>query len=74
MTAKPPRSSTETLLNNNYDGAASSYGSSKVQSYVRVDADRVGAISGRKELGRDVFLVPGDLALGNVGAKFGQRD
>ena len=67
MTAKPPKSSTSALLSNNYDGAAQSYGKDKVQSYVRVDADRVGAISGRRKLGRDVFVVPGDLDLEGTG-------
>jgi hypothetical protein len=73
MTAKPPRSSDSALLGNNYDGAASSMGSSKVQSFVRVEADKVGAISGRATLGRDVFVVPGDVALGSASAKLGYR-
>jgi len=73
MTAKPPRSSDSALLLNNYDGAGSSMGSSKVRSYVRVDADKVRARSGREELhGRDVFVVPGDVTLGKS-AKLGHR-
>ena len=48
-------------------------GSSKVRSYVRVDADKVRARSGREELhGRDVFVVPGDVTLGKS-AKLGHR-
>lgn len=74
MTAKPPRSSDSALLLNNYDGAASSVGSSKVRSYVRVDADKiVGAVNGRDRLGRDVFVVPGDVKLGSASAKLGYR-
>merc|ERR1712050_240691 len=74
MTAKPPRSSTATLLRNNYDSAAFSYNSSKVQGYVRVDADKVVAVNGRKELGgRDVFVVPGDVDLPHANAKIGYR-
>lgn len=73
MTAKPPKSSTESLLSNNYDGAASSHGAGKVGSYVRVDADRVNAVSGRDTLGRDVFVVPGNVNLSRSGARFGER-
>lgn len=73
MTAKPPKSSTSSLLSNNYDGASSSYGSSKVESYVRVDADRVNAVSGRDALGRDVFVVPGDVKLSRSGGHIGER-
>ena len=74
MTAKPPRTGTGNLLSNNYDGAASSYGSNKVQGYVRVDADKVGAVSGRSTLGRDVFVVPGNgVKLSQANAKLGYR-
>ena len=73
MTAKPPRSSDSALLHNNYDGAASSVGSSKVRSFVRVDADKVGAVNGRDSLGRDVFVVPGGVNLGKSSAKLGYR-
>ena len=73
MTAKPPRSSDSALLHNNYDGAASSVRSSKVQSYVRVDADKVNAFNGRDQLGRDVFVVPGDVHLAKSSAKLGHR-
>ena len=31
--------------------------------FVRVDADKVNYRSGRSELGRDVFVVPGDVSL-----------
>ena len=73
LTAKPPRSSSASLLDNNYDCAASSVQPSKVDAYVRVDADRVGARSGRDALGRDVFVVPGDLHLASAGASIGRR-
>ena len=73
MTAKPPRSSTASLLNNNYDGAAAHVDRSKVDAYVRVDNDRVGAISGRDQLGRDVFVARGDLELSSAGASVGLR-
>ena len=73
MTAKPPHSSASALLRNNYDGAASSVGSSKVRSYVRVDADKVSAVNGRDSLGRDVFVVPGGVNLGESSAKLGHR-
>ena len=74
MTAKPPRSSSSALLNNNYDGAASQYGSNKVDCFVRVDADKVGAVSGRDTLGRDVFVVPGrGVDLSKANAQIGYR-
>jgi hypothetical protein len=71
LTAKPPRTSTNNLLDNNYAGAAGTRGADKVQSYVRVDADRVaGAVdNGRGSLGRDVFVHRGDLNLSAAGAK-----
>jgi hypothetical protein len=74
FTAKTPRSSSSTLLSNNY-GASSSYDASRVSSYVRVDADRLDYRSGRNELGRNVFVVPGDVELCKVGAhtRFGNR-
>ena len=75
FTAKPPRASSETLLRNNYDGAADGVRPSRVESYVRVDADRVGAESGRDRLGRDVWVVPGvdGVRLHGTGATFGHR-
>ena len=73
FTAKPPRSSTANLLSNNYDGAATSHGRSQVESYVRVDADRVNYRSGRSDLGRDVFVVPGDVKLSKASAYLGDR-
>ena len=72
MTAKPPRSSTDALLQNNYASAASKH-SGKVGAYVRVDADRVGATMGDLPGGRNVHMAPGDLNLHNTGAKFGYR-
>ena len=73
FTAKPPRSSTNSLLNNNYDGAAGAYGSSHVESYVRVDADKVNYKSGRSDLNRDVFVVPGNVNLNKAGGTTGHR-
>jgi len=75
FTSKPPNSSNATLMNNNYDSAASSVSARKVQSYVRVDADKVNAVSGKGYLGRDVYVVPTDrpLDLHNRGATGGYR-
>ena len=49
------------------------FGRDRVESFVRVDADRVKYRSGRDELGRDVFVVPGDVNLRKAGAKLGDR-
>ena len=73
FTAKPPRSSSSSLLANNYDGAAPHTSSSRVESYVRVDASKVDYTSGRDRLGRDVFVVPGDVKLRKAGAYLGDR-
>ena len=73
FTAKPPRSSSSALLHNNYDGGASAHTDSKVGAYVRVEADRVNYQNGRADLGRDVFVVPGDVSLSQAGAKLGVR-
>ena len=70
FTAKPPRSSTGGLLQNNYNGGGDA---SRVEGYVRVDTDRVNARSGRDELGRDVFVVPGGVNLSKANAKLGYR-
>mmetsp|Transcript_93196 Transcript_93196/g.240841 ORF Transcript_93196/g.240841 Transcript_93196/m.240841 type:complete len:187 (+) Transcript_93196:68-628(+) len=68
LTAKPPRSSTESLLKNNYDSGAHAVDASRVEAYVRVDAERVRAVSGRADLGRDVWVVPGkQLGLARAG-------
>jgi hypothetical protein len=73
FTAKQPRSSTSGLLTNNY-GHAQGRDASKVAGYVRVDADRVSAKSGRDALGRDVWCVPGDgVDLRAAGATYGRR-
>mmetsp|Transcript_5238 Transcript_5238/g.12747 ORF Transcript_5238/g.12747 Transcript_5238/m.12747 type:complete len:181 (-) Transcript_5238:44-586(-) len=75
LTAKAPRASSQSLLSNNYAAGASARGASKVESYVRVDADRVRSnlTNGRDALGRDVFLHKGDLDLGAAGGKVGKR-
>jgi hypothetical protein len=73
FTAKPPRTSSDQLLSNNYDGASSSYDMSRVESYVRVDADRLPHRSGREDLGRDVFVVPGSVKLSSAGGVVGHR-
>lgn len=72
FTAKPPRSSTGALLENNY-GSQSWAKSEKTQGYVRVDADKVDAKSGRDQLGRDVRVVEGDVSLASSGSKTGHR-
>ena len=73
FTAKAPRSSSASLLANNYEGAASSYGGSHVEAYVRVDAHKVKARSGRDTLGRDVFVVPGNVRLDKANTKVARR-
>ena len=62
-------------MNNNYDGAAPFVDPGKVQSYIRVDADKVHAKNGKDELGRDVFVVPTNrpLNLSGKGAVGGFR-
>lgn len=72
-TAKRPVSSTAALLRNNY-GNASISDRHRVEAYVRLDADKVAARSGRDQLGRDVHVVAGgDLSLAGVDARFGRR-
>ncbi|KAJ8613106.1 hypothetical protein CTAYLR_004780 [Chrysophaeum taylorii] len=73
LTAKPPRTSSDRLMTNNYDGAASTRDASKVDSYVRVDAARVQAENGRAATSRDVWKVDGDVKLADAGAKIGSR-
>ena len=73
FTAKPPKSKSSALLNNNYGGASSLLGESKVSAYVRIEADSVNYHNGRRDLGRDVFVVHGDVDLRQSGAKLGQR-
>ena len=71
LTAKPPRASSDSLLQNNYASAGHKH-SDKVEAYVRVDADKVSSRMGNMA-GRNVHVVPGDLSLQDVGAKFGYR-
>ena len=76
MTAKPPRTSTDSLLENNYAGAGrAGQKADRADAYVRVDADQVRHSGGRgkRELGRNVFVVPGDLDLAGAGAYIGKR-
>ena len=72
FTPKTPNCKTENLLENNY--GTRNANKEKVGGYVRVDADKVKAISGRNELGRNVFKVPGNLNLDGTNAKAGVRD
>jgi len=72
LTAKPPRCSSNRLLENNYGGIHASK-QSKVDAYVRVDADRVQAQNGRNNLGRDVWKTNGNIYLDKTGAFAGQR-
>lgn len=71
LTAKTPNCSSKNLLANNYDGAVGS--ATRVEGYVRVDADKVQARSGQDELGRNVWVVPGNLDLGSANAKLSTR-
>ena len=76
MTSKPPSKSSAHLLANNYGSSSSSSSSkSRVEAYVRVDADRVAHSGGRgkAKLGRDVFVVGGDVKLSSAGARVGRR-
>jgi hypothetical protein len=57
FTSKPPQTSTQNLLRNNYDGAASQHRSSDTNAYVRIPANKVAAIDGRSQLNRDVYLL-----------------
>ena len=73
FTSKPPQTSTHNLLTNNY-GRETRANMPKAQAYVRVDAASVKAKSGCKQLGRDVYVVPGNgVSLASVSAKIGQR-
>jgi hypothetical protein len=72
FTAKAPRSSTANLLHNNYRSEAEHL-MSKTQAYVRVDADKVNALSGRAALGRDVFVVPSNVNLAEAAGRVGKR-
>lgn len=72
FTAKQPRSSDAGLLANNY-GRSTSSRADDTRAYVRVDAEKVSAINGRAELGRDVWSVPGGVDLSGANAKFGTR-
>ncbi len=58
VTTKPPQSSTETLKQNNYDGAKDYIPDSKTQVYFRIPADQVQAEDGSSRLDRDVLVVP----------------
>ena len=58
FTTKPPQSSTETLKQNNYDGAKDYIPDSKTQVYFRIPADQVQAEDGSSRLDRDVLVVP----------------
>ena len=73
FTTKPPQSSNSTLLRNNYNTDAAPR--SKVQAYVRVDADKVNYKSGHSRLQRDVYVVPGGngVNLSKAGATGGFR-
>ena len=74
FTSKPPQTSNDHLLYNNYDGSARHH-TAKVESFIRVDASKVGAyVDGRDRLrGRDVFMVPGNVDLNGAGVKTGDR-
>lgn len=75
MTAKPPRCSTSTLVRNNYDQTdPTARHAAKVDSYIRVDADRVSAQNGRNALHRDVWKVAGPVDLKQANAKLGTRN
>ena len=67
-TALPPRTNNASLVANNW-GARKSASTSKVDAYVRIDADRVDYTSGRDALGRNVFKVHGDVNLGLAAAQ-----
>ena len=73
LTAKPPRCASDSLLSNNY-GQALPTNQSKVESYVRVDADTITAENGSKEMGRNVWKASGSVdATKTTGAVVGNR-
>lgn len=73
FTSKPPQTSTQNLLKNNYDGTAHQRKPSQTQAYVRIPADKVHAYDGRSQLKRDVFLVPGNRVVLPPGTKIATR-
>ncbi|KAJ1620371.1 hypothetical protein T492DRAFT_888808 [Pavlovales sp. CCMP2436] len=73
FTSKPPQTSTQNLLINNYDSAARQHKRTDAQAYVRIPAHEVHAVDGRSHLGRDVFVVPGSHVDLPAGTKFGFR-
>merc|ERR1712046_178301 len=73
FTSLPPQTSTEHLIENNWDGAAGG-NAHKVESYIRINAHKVPVIDGRDHLHRDVFVVPErSVDLKDAGAKVGNR-
>ncbi|KAL3921953.1 MAG: hypothetical protein SGILL_002474 [Bacillariaceae sp.] len=62
LTSKPPRCNDDVILSNNY-GRPSKNNSDQVQSYVRIDADRVNAHRVTNADGRNVWKVDGDVHL-----------
>jgi len=74
LTGKVPKCTSSSLLTNNYGSSKiHKERAAKTKSYVRVDADKVGAYDGADQLGRNVWKVQGDLDLRNKNAKFGYR-
>merc|ERR1712187_79829 len=71
FTSKAPVCSKSSLLENNYGNACAD--SSRVESYVKVDANKVNATSGKDRLGRDVYVVKGDVDLASAGASVRKR-
>lgn len=75
LTAKPPRTRTDALLENNY-GSATSRNASYVNQYARVAADNLSATHVGSD--RDVWLVNGDVDLsshnGFVARRRGKTD
>jgi hypothetical protein len=74
FTSKPPQTTTNHLLTNNYT-TDSKHFYPKTQAFIRVDKSKVAAMDGSKRLGgRDVFVVRGDrVDLAKAGAKVGER-
>lgn len=62
LTTKPPRCSDGTLLANNYGGIIPSR-AAQVQSYVKLNADKIPAKNYTEQMGRNVWKAPGDVNL-----------
>jgi hypothetical protein len=73
LTSRAPNCSNHTLNHNNWDGAGDHIPPNRTEAYVKIPAHAVNAYNGRRDLGRDVWVKPGDLDLKECGATIGRR-